>query len=77
MDCDYLYGWIKKKDTNISQKIVNPKNLAGKAEELKWLNILSNFIMVCWELCKKKTCFKFCWIVAFHHATERGKKTCQ
>ena len=36
-ESDYLYGWIKKKKkvlcTKISPKMVNPRDLAGNAEE--------------------------------------------
>ena len=33
--CDYLYGWIKKTVTctKISPKMVNPRDIAGNAEE--------------------------------------------
>ena len=34
-ECDYLYGWIKKTFTyqKISPKTVNPRDIAGNAEE--------------------------------------------
>ena len=37
MECDYLYGWIKKTVTyaKISSKIMNPRDNAGSAEEEK------------------------------------------
>ena len=33
-ECDNLYGWIKKKVTctKIAPKMVNPRDIAGKAE---------------------------------------------
>ena len=57
-ECDYLYGWIKKKNKNkkqktnktktkkkpvtyakiISPKMVNPKDIAGNAEEEEMFN---------------------------------------
>ena len=40
-ECDYLYGWIKKKKVTyakISPKMVNPGDIAGNAEEEEgWL----------------------------------------
>ena len=35
MECDYLYGWTKKTVTyaKISPKLVNPRDIAGNAEE--------------------------------------------
>ena len=36
MDYDYLYGWIKKNGhirKNLTQKMVNPRDIAGNAEE--------------------------------------------
>ena len=35
-ECDYLNGWIKKRShkQNISTKIVNPRDIAGNAEEV-------------------------------------------
>ena len=37
MECDYLYGWIKKKNghicTNLTQKMVNSRDIAGNTEE--------------------------------------------
>ena len=37
-ECGYLYGWIKKAVTytKISPKLVNPRDLAGIAEEEEW-----------------------------------------
>ena len=38
MECDYLYGWIKKRShtqKSLSKKVMKPRDLAGNEEEEK------------------------------------------
>ena len=43
MECDYLYGWIKTPTyAKISPKMVNPRDIAGNAEEGEPRDIAGN-----------------------------------
>ena len=58
-ECDYLYGWILKNGhiRKISPKMVNPSDLAGNAEEEKFLviedffNVITGLFRVTERLC--------------------------
>ena len=47
MECDYLYGWIRKMVifTKISPKMVNPRDMAWDAEEKEYRTCRSQAIV--------------------------------